>query len=82
MLSEIYEMYKETLSKSEHRIFSYLLEHEQLRHISPEGNSYNVSVNAVDTRTLRRAFEAAVRAEDYERAAELRDELERRARKK
>ena len=29
MLSEIYEMYKETLSKSEHRIFSYLLEHEQ-----------------------------------------------------
>ena len=59
-----------------------LLEHEQLRHISPEGNSYNVSVNAVDTRTLRRAFEAAVRAEDYERAAELRDELERRARKK
>ena len=29
MLSEIYEKYKETLSKSEHRIFSYLLEHEQ-----------------------------------------------------
>ena len=29
MLSEIYEMYKETLSKSEHRIFSYLLEHGQ-----------------------------------------------------
>ena len=29
MLSEIYEMYKETLSESEHRIFSYLLEHEQ-----------------------------------------------------
>lgn len=59
-----------------------LLEHEQLRNISPEGDSYSVSVNAVDMETLRRAFDNAVRSEDYERAAELRDEIERRTKKK
>ena len=29
MLQEIYEKYKESLSKSDHKIFGYLLEHEQ-----------------------------------------------------
>ena len=29
MLEELYKNYKECLSKSDHKIFSYLLEHEQ-----------------------------------------------------
>ena len=29
MLEKIYEEYKERLSKSDHKIFGYLLEHEQ-----------------------------------------------------
>lgn len=33
MLQELYEQYKESLSKSDHRIFSFLLEHEQELHI-------------------------------------------------
>ena len=29
MLKEIYDQYKEELTKSDHRIFGYLMEHEQ-----------------------------------------------------
>lgn len=33
MLQELYERYKESLSKSDHRIFGFLLEHEQELHL-------------------------------------------------
>lgn len=55
-----------------------VLEREKLRYMSQDGSSYTVSVNAVDLPALKKALEQAVRMEDYERAAQLRDEILRR----
>lgn len=55
-----------------------LLEREMLRNISDDSSTYTVSMNNVDMNMLRKAMDEAVRAENYERASELRDEIRRR----
>ena len=59
-------------------VFEEVLEREKLRYISSDGSSYTVSVNAVDLPSLQKALEQAVKQEDYERAAQLRDEILKR----
>ena len=46
MLEELYKNYKECLSKSDHKIFSYLLEHEQEIHaITAEDLSHTLGIS-------------------------------------
>ena len=59
-------------------VLEEVLEREKLRYISSDGSSYTVSVNAVDLPSLQKALEQAVKQEDYERAAQLRDEILKR----
>ena len=48
MLEKIYEEYKERLSKSDHKIFGYLLEHEQeLPAITAEDLSRRLSIRSL-----------------------------------
>ncbi len=55
-----------------------LLNREMLRNISDDGSTYTLSVNSVSIDMLQKAMDDAVKAEDYERASELRDEIKRR----
>ena len=55
-----------------------LLDREMLRNISEDGSTYTLSVNSVSLDMLQKAMDDAVKAEDYERASEIRDEIRRR----
>lgn len=55
-----------------------LLDREMLRNISGDGSTYTLSVNSVSLDMLQKAMDDAVKAEDYERASEIRDEIRRR----
>lgn len=57
-----------------------LLEREMLRNISDDSSTYTVSMNNVSVPLLKKAMEEAVKAEDYERASQIRDEIRRRER--
>ena len=55
-----------------------LLEKEKIRIVSADGAGFSMPLNSVATDMLKMDLEAAIKNEDYERAAMLRDEISRR----
>ena len=55
-----------------------LLEREQIHSVTPDGSGFSMPLNSVATDMLKLDMEAAIKNEDYERAAILRDEIARR----
>ena len=55
-----------------------LLEKEKIHIVSADGAGFSMPLNSVATDMLKMDLEAAIKNEDYERAAMLRDEISRR----
>lgn len=55
-----------------------LLEQEKIHTVTPDGSGFSMPLNSVNTELLELDLETAIKNEDYERAAMLRDEIARR----
>lgn len=63
-------------------VLDELLEKEKIRIVAPDGSGFSMPFNSVGTEMLKMDLEAAIKNEDYERAAMLRDEISKRKGKK
>lgn len=59
-------------------VYDSILANERLYSVTPDGSGFSLSLNAVGTELLKTNLEAAIKNEDYEKAAQLRDEIARR----
>lgn len=59
-------------------VIDELLEHEQIHSVTADGSGFSMPLSSVGTDMLKLDLETAIKNEDYERAALLRDEIAKR----